>query len=171
LNRTNYLPAVIAIVIVGGLLGSGLFFTRKNHLDLKGEILKVRTQTIEQNDDEGRKEKVTIAAIDFRITNPSNQQFQVKNVDLTLVTSDGKTQEPAYFAELDAQRMFEFYKTLGKKYNPTLASREKIESGQTLDRMIAVRFKTSEQEVTNRKSLVITIEDVDGTKAEITEKR
>ena len=171
MNRGPILPALIAIVLLGGLLGMGLWSTRKNHLELTGEILKVRTHSIEQETEDKQKETYTIAALDFRIKNPSTQQFQVKNVDVELVTKDGKTLEPAYFSELDAQRMFEFYKVLGTKYNPTLVVRNKIESGQTMDRMIAVRFKASQQEVEERKLLKIVIEEVDGQKSEISEKR
>ncbi len=67
--------------------------------------------------------------------------------------------------------MFEYYKTIGKQYNPTLMARDKIESGQQVDRMIALRFNAPEEEINSRKNLVMTIEDVDGAKAEIKEKR
>ncbi len=171
MNRGPILPAVIAIVLLGTLVSIGLWSTRKNHLELTGQILKVRTHTIEQETEEKQKETYTIAALDFRITNPSTQPFQVKNVDVELVTKDGKTLEPAYFSELDAQRMFAFYKVLGTKYNPTLVLRDKIDPDQTMDRMIAVRFKSTQQEVDERKLIKIVIEEVDGQKSEITEKR
>ncbi len=171
MNRGPILPAVIAICLIGGFLSLILWSTRKNHLELTGSILKVRTHTIEQNNEEGKPEMYTIAAIDFRISNPSTQQFQVKNVDVELVTNQGKTLEPAYFSELDAQRMFNFYKVLGTKYNPTLVTRDRIDPNQTMDRMIAVRFKASPEDVDNRKLMKIVIEEVDGQKSEITEKR
>jgi hypothetical protein len=67
--------------------------------------------------------------------------------------------------------MFEFFKVLGTKYNPTLVVRDKIESDKTFDKMIAVRFKASQADVEARKGLKIIVEEVDGSKSEIIEKR
>ena len=171
MNRGPILPALIALVLLTAVMSVFLWSTRKNHLELTGDILKVRTHTIEQNNEESKPETYTIAALDFRVTNPSTQPFQVKNVDVELVTKDGKVLEPAYFSELDAMRMFEFYKVLGPKYNPTLVVRDKVDPGQTLDRMLAVRFKATEQQVADRKALKLIVEEVDGQKSELIEKR
>jgi hypothetical protein len=156
--------ALIAILIVGGLVGGGLYWTRNNKLQLNGQVLGVRSFAPEPNQ--------TITVIDFRVTNPSPDQFVVKDVDVYLDTKDGKTVDAANFGDADAQRVFDYYKVLGKKYNQTLLTREKINPGQTVDRMIAVRFDVSDQDVTNRKAVRVLISDIDGqAKSEITEAR
>lgn len=153
----------IGVAIVAVLIGGGLFLTRHNKVELRGEIQKVRSQQI--NDTE------TVAVIDFRVTNPSTAQFQVKEVSVTLDTADGHSIEGGVFSELDAVRLFEYYKMLGAKYNPTLLTRDKIESNQTAQKMIAVKFTTSDQVVQNRKAIHIIVEDVDGQKTEIVENK
>ena len=112
----------------------------------------------------------TIAVIDFRVTNPSNGQFVVKNIDVFLDTKDGKQLDSANFAETDSKRMFDYYKVLGKKYNATLLTRDKIEPGQTVDRMIAVRFTVPDAQVGNRKDVRLVIEDLDGLKSQVVER-
>ena len=59
---------------------------------------------------------------------------------------------------------------LGKKYNPNLMIRQKINPGQTIDRMISVRFPGGEERVQKRKGLRIIVRDIDGAKTEIVEK-
>jgi hypothetical protein len=158
------ISALVAIAIVGSLIAGGLYWTRNNHLELKGEVLKVRSQSVDPEN--------TVAVIDFRVTNPSTTQFVVKDVDVYMDTADGKTLDGGIFSEIDAQRLFEYYKILGRKYNPTLLMKDKIESGQVQDRMIAVRFPATDPQVAARKGIRLVISDVDGAaKSEITEKK
>jgi len=146
---------------MAALVGGGLYLTRNNSLVLKGQVLKLRSVPVDND--------TTIAVIDFRVTNPSTGQFVVKNLDVFLDTKDGKQVDSANFAELDSKQMFDYYKVLGKKYNATLLTRDKIEAGQTVDRMIAVRFSVPEDQVTNRKDVRLVIEDLDGMKSQVME--
>ena len=119
MNRNTLISGLIAVTFVSLLVGVGLFWTRNNRVELKGDVLKVRSYSIDQN--------YTVAVIDFRITNPSTSQFVVKDVDVTLDTSDGKSLEGSIFSEIDARRLFDYYKVLGTKLNPaTLLTKDKI---------------------------------------------
>ncbi len=163
MNRSTLTAALIAILIVAAMVGTGLYWTRNSHLDLKGQILQVRSYSIDQG--------YTIAVIDLRITNPSDTQFVVKEAEITLDTRDGKTLEGSIFSELDARRLFEYYKVLGTKFNSTLIAKDKIESRQTLDKMFAVRFTGTDADIQNRKAIHVTIHDVDGAVSEIVDRR
>jgi hypothetical protein len=66
--------------------------------------------------------------------------------------------------------MFEYYPVLGKKYNPNLMIRQKINPGESIDRMVSVRFPGTEENFQKRKGLRIVVTDVDGAKTEIVEK-
>ena len=163
MNRGSLIAALIAVAIVGSIIGGGLYWTRNNHLELKGQVLKVRSYSIDQD--------YTVAVIDFRVTNPSTSQFVVKDIDVTLDTREGKTLDGAVFSEIDARRLFEYYKVLGTKYNETLVIKDKVESGATLDKMLAVRFTGTDANIQNRKALHISIHDIDGPVTEIVEIR
>lgn len=163
MNRQSLVAGLIAVLVVGGVLGYILYSTRNNRLELAGSVLQVRSHSVEA--------EATLAVVDFRVANTSAQQFVVRELDVYLEQKDGKTIEGEVFAEVDAQRVFSYYPVLGKKHNSTLLIREKIESGQSLDRMIGARFNVADSVVQERKAIRIVIEDVDGQRREFTERR
>ena len=66
---------VMAVAVVGML-----YWTRGEHIELKGSILKVRVQEMD--------ERSAVAVLDFRFVNPSDYVFVVRTVTVTL--EDGK---------------------------------------------------------------------------------
>ena len=102
MNRGTLIAALIAVAIVGSMIGGGLYWTRNNRLELKGQVLKVRSYSIDQD--------YTVAVIDFRVTNPSTSQFVVKDIDINLDTREGKTLDGSIFSEIDARRLFDYYR-------------------------------------------------------------
>jgi len=134
---------------------------RGAHIELKGSILKVRTQAMDENS--------SVAVVDFRFVNPSNYPFVVKEVVVTMEDKDGKPLEGAVVSELDARRLFEYYPLLGQKYNDSLLMRDKIAGRQMMDKMIVARFEVPESTLQSRKKLTVRIVDVDGPEAELQE--
>jgi len=162
-ERGTLIAALLAVTIVGGMIVGGLYWTRHNRLELKGQVLKVRSYSIDQD--------YSVAVIDFRVTNPSTSQFVVKDIDITLDTREGKTLDGAIFSEIDARRLFTYYKVLGTKFNETLVIRDKVEAGATVDKMFAVRFTGTDADIQNRKAIHMSIHDVDGAVSKIAELR
>jgi hypothetical protein len=163
MNRQTIIIGAIALAVVAAAIGAILYSTRGNRVEVTGEILKVRSHQIDPAS--------TIVAIDFRVTNPSTQQFVVREVEVFLDQKEGKQLQGDIFSEIDAQRMFDYYKVLGPKHNTTLIRREKLNSGQSMDRMIAARVEASDQTVAERKAIRLLIHDIDGPKSEIVETR
>ena len=162
-SPVNPVTLVVGLLVVAcGVVGV-LYMQRGAHVELKGAILKVRTQAMDENS--------SVAVIDFRFVNPSNYPFWVKQVDVTIEDKDGKTLEGSLVSELDARRLFQYYPQLGQKFNDSLVMRDKIAGRQSLDRMIAARFEVPEPALESRKKLVIRIVDVDGPEAELQEVR
>ena len=161
--REKLLPGLIAVVLVTGLVAGILYTTRNNAVQLEGQILKVRSQTTESGS--------TIAIIDFRVHNPSTQQFLVRDVAVKLDVKNGRTVDGAIFREAEIPGLLHFYTLLGPKYNQTLLARDKIESGQSIDRMLAVQFPLNDDGVQTRGAIRIFVTDVDGATKEIREQR
>ena len=159
----NPVALVGGLVVVAAGIGGVLYMQRGAHVELKGGVLKVRTQAMD--------EKSTVAVIDFRFANPSNYPFVVKEVTVSIVDKDGKTLEGQPVSELDARRLFQYYPQLGQKYNESLVMRDKIMGRQSMDRMIATRFEETEATLEGRKKLTVRIVDVDGPVAELQESR
>jgi hypothetical protein len=152
---------VIGIVaVVVGILA--IFYVQRGaHVELTGSVQKVRTLVLDENS--------SAALIDFRVLNPSDYPFIVRKADVMLVEKGGNTLDGMMIADVDTQRLFQYYPVLGQKYNESLVIRTKINPHQSLDRMLAVRFDVPEKQLQARQALRIRIEDVDGLVSEIVE--
>jgi len=149
--------AAIGVMVVGFL-----WWTRGAHVELRGEIKKIRTGVLE--------EKASIAIIDFRFRNPSDHPFVVRSVDLILEQGD-KSTPGMVIAEADARQMFQALPVLGQMFNDSLKIRDKIGSRQESDRMVAARFEVPESELTARTRFRVRVEEIDGGVSEIVEAR
>jgi hypothetical protein len=160
-SPVNPVTLVVGLVVVACGVGGVLFMQRGAHVELKGAILKVRTQAMDENS--------SVAAVDFRFVNPSNYPFVVREVVVSIEDKDGKPLEGQPVSELDARRLFQYYPLLGQKYNDSLMMRDKIMGRQSMDRMIVARFEAPEAAIQGRKKLTVRIVDVDGPVAELQE--
>jgi hypothetical protein len=162
-NRQALVSGGIAVVVVAAALAGILLSSRRNRLQLTGEILKVRSHQTDSDH--------TLALIDLRIHNPSPQQFQLKEIEVFVDDPDGTSTQADLFAESDVQRMLDYYPMLGAKYNPGLLRKDKIRVGQTVDRTIAANIPITDERLGQRKRLRIVLHDADGPVIEIDEKR
>ncbi|MBV8844845.1 MAG: hypothetical protein JO307_18720 [Bryobacterales bacterium] len=138
------------------------FGTKSAHLELTGNILKVRVLAL------GPEASLVVA--DFRVTNPSGVPFVVNDVRLKVTPPDGHTVEGLAASRSDIDNLFKAQKLIGPHFNDVLALRDKVPPMKTLDRMTGARFELPESAIDRRKSVVLRLEDVDGTVAELTEK-
>src|SRR5690242_19598743 len=116
---------------------------RGAHIDLKGAVLKVRTQAMDENS--------SVAVADFRFVNPSNYPFVVRQVDVSVIDKDGKILEGSPVSELDARRLFQYYPVLGQKFNDSLVMRDKIPARQSMDRMPVARLEAPQAVLESRR--------------------
>ena len=153
----------IALVLVGVVAGVVLYINRGAHLVIEGTIQKVRTLALDDNS--------SAAFLDFRFTNPANYPFVVQEVTLILVQMNGDPIEGMTIPEMDAKRIFDYYKLLGPKYNSSLLAREKVAPKQSLDRMISAQFPMPEGLLQQRRNLIIRVRELDGLVSEIAERK
>lgn len=153
----------IGLAVVAAGLGVTLLSTKGAHLELDGRILHVRVLSLNPN--------ASIVVLDFRAKNPSDVQFVVKNVEMVLEPASGEPLTGASISKADVENVFKYEKILGPKYNDVLTIRDKIGAHETLDRMDGARFELGESAIDARKLVKLRIEDMDGTIAEIVEKK
>lgn len=151
----------IGLLVVICAVGFVFYIQRGAHIELKGSVLKVRTQAMDESS--------SVAVVNFRFVNPSNYPFVVQDVNVSIVDKDGKAVDGMPVSELDARRLFQYYPVLGQKYNDSLLMRDKIPGRASMDRMIVARFEIPEAALQSRKDLKIKITDVDGPEAELVE--
>jgi hypothetical protein len=152
----------IGLGVVAIIIAVTLFGTRGAHLSLEGKVLKVRTMaTDDQN---------SIAVIDFRVKNTATRiPFVIKDAEVAVITADGKEVQGMTIARRDMDRIFEAYRLIGPKYNQTLIMRDKINGGETMDRMIAAAIPLPEAAVRSRKDLTVRFIELDGAVSQIDE--
>ncbi|MCS7025328.1 MAG: hypothetical protein NZV14_11050 [Bryobacteraceae bacterium] len=160
MGREKLISLAIGLAVVLAAAGGVLWMNRGSRLILDGSIQKVRTQALDD---------ACALVVDFRLKNPSKFRYVVGKVEL-FADLDGNWMEGAVVADIDAQRFFHAYPAIGQKFNDTLRMREKLDSGQTVDRMLAARFEVPESKLLSRRNLKIRIEEVDGVVTEIFEK-
>ena len=160
-SPVNPVTLAVGLGVVACAIAGVFYMQRGAHIELKGAILKVRTQAMDENS--------SVAVVDFRFVNPSNYPFVVRQVDVSVEDKDSKVWEGATVSEIDARRLFEYYPQLGQKFNDTLMMRNKIPPGQSMDRMITARFEVPEAELQSRKKLIVRIVDLDGASSELQE--
>jgi len=142
---------VVAVVLA---VVSILQYTKGSHLTLQGSILKVRTGALGDAD--------SIAVLDFRVTNPSDLPFVVRNVVVTLEQPDGNSVEGNGVAKGDLKQLFQYNRFLGQEYNEGLTIKDTIPPHATVDRMVAARFEVKSKDLEAAKAIHLEIQDLDG---------
>jgi hypothetical protein len=152
---------LIGLVLIGVAVAWIFYIQRGAHMELTGQVLKVRTLATDENS--------SVALIDFRITNVADYPWMVRSVEVSVIDGQGYLVEGSTISDMDAARLFDYFPLLGKKYNESLIMRARIRPHQTIDRMAGVRFEVPEVQIRNRKSLRIHVVEVDGGVSDIVE--
>jgi hypothetical protein len=144
----------IGLAAIGLMIWGGLFASRKARVNLEGKILKVRTVATD--------EKNSIVVLDFRVNNDSNILFVAHETQIFVTGPDGNEVEGITVSRRDMDRIFDYYKLLGPKYNEVLIIQDKVAPGQQMDRMVAAGLPLPESDIENRKGLKLRLKDIDG---------
>lgn len=152
----------VGILVVAAALGVILYETKGSHLELKGEILKVRLGVIDEHN--------TAAVLDLRLENLSDVPFVMRDVKVTADAPNGDKVEGISISKSDFKQLLEYNKFLGKQFNEGFSIKDKAPPRQTIDRMLAVRFELSQAELEKCKLIRVWLQDMDGADFEITKK-
>src|ERR1700743_3380797 len=96
-----------------------------SHLELGGKILKVRTGALGEGN--------SIAVMDFRVENPSDLPFTVRNVEITLEQKNGEMEDGVTISKSDLKQLFLYNRFLGGQYNDGLGLQDTIPPHSTVD--------------------------------------
>jgi len=142
---------IVAVVLaVVGILS----YTKGSHLVLQGQILKIRTGALSDAD--------SVAVLDFRVTNPSDLPFVVRQVEVSLEQPNGNMIEGNNVVKEDLKQLFQYNRFLGERYNDGLAIKDTVPPHSTVDRMLAVRFDVNDRDLESAKAIHLSIQDMDG---------
>lgn len=151
----------MAMLIVAVLLAVVLLVNRGSQVRLEGKILKTR---LIPTDD-----AACLAVLDGRIDNPSNVTFVVKDVHFRVMLADGTTLDGDQVAQMDLDRVLDYYKIYGPRYNPVLKPKDSFKGNSQVDRTIVVSFPRSAADIERRKGFIIDVDDADGAVTQLAE--
>jgi hypothetical protein len=144
----------VGLVCLAVVIAAVFHMQRGAHIDLQAKFLKARTAPLDDN--------AAFAAIDFRLTNPSDYPFVANTVTVVMEDKSGKPIDGQTISEIDAKRVFDAIPLLGGKFNPSLVTHDNVPPHGTLDRMISARFEVPETALQARKRFIVRIEEIDG---------
>jgi len=161
MSKNLLLSCGIGMACVLVVVGIVLFIQRGAHLDLPGQVLKIRTAQLEDGS--------SVAVTDFRVANTSDHPAEVRTVTVYAEDKQGNRVAGTTIADIDAKRLMDGIPVLGQKYNKSLRTKDWIPGRASWDRMIAARFEFPEAQLQQRKNLIVSIEEIDGKIFEIAE--
>jgi hypothetical protein len=160
--REQFVSALaIGAIVVAVAVGAILFLQRGAHIDLPGQMTKVRTVSTGEND--------ALVLIDLRITNPSNYPFVVRNVTVVLEKKSGEQFPREIVSRSDTERLFDALPDSGP-YHPPLFTNATLAPGATGVYTLAAQFNAPERILQDRKRFLVQIDEIDGKSFEFSEK-
>lgn len=155
---------ILAGLAVVGLLLAGSFYIQWDaHMELTGRVMKVRTLNAV--------DEATIVLLDCRLVNTAGSTYTVGETKVELEDAKGTKIEGDAIAEMDADRVFEGYPSLGGRLNPSLKARDKLPAHATMDRQFSVHFPLRASAVAARKRLIVSVRELDGLESQFAEVR
>ena len=154
MNKQFLIFLGVGLVVIGAAIFVVFSSTKGNHLELKGEVLKIRTGALD--------EKTSAAILDVRLTNPSDVPFVVREVSVTVDGQDGQSASGSLISKTDLKQLFAYNRFLGDQYNDGLGIKDSIPAHASVDRMVAVRFDIPAPQLDSSKLLHFEVQDMDG---------
>lgn len=150
-----------SLLVIGGIVWTLVSNNQSGLVNLEGSILKIRTYPLNAQS--------TLVLADFRLTNPTRVPFVVDSVEMFLDRTAGGPVTAGVLSRAEVDRVFEYQKITGPKYNDPLIVSNRIQPGETLDHMSAGRVDLPEADIDARLTVRLRIREFNGQTAEITE--
>lgn len=159
MTRIHDVPPLLKYTLIGmavAALAVGLAVWGNRGSQVRLEVTGLKARTV------GTDENSSILILELRLKNPAQVPFVVRQVRAGVLAKGGARVEGKVVSELDLDRVLEYYKHLGPRYNPTLKARERLAGGAQIDRTVAASFAVAEDTLNAREAVAVEIEDVDG---------
>jgi len=155
--------SMIGLAVVALIAGIVFFSNLSSQVRLECSVVRVRTVATSED--------TAVLIAEIRVRNPAGVPFVIRDVAVEVTGADGNPIVGDPVAEIDLDRVLDYYKEAGPRYNPTLKVKSRIDGRTTKDWTVAASFRAPEQALLQRTALKIVMEDVDGVKVAVTAPR
>lgn len=156
------IPLLLGLLAVALVAAFFLLSNRPSQVRLEARILKVRTISTD--------DKASVVVAEVRMKNPSGYPFMLRAAHVKCVNAEGKEIDGENVSEMDLDRLLNYFKTVGPRYNPTFKLRDRIPAGAEIDRTVAASLPIAVSELNQRRNLIIQLEETDGVTVPVSER-
>lgn len=156
------IPLLLGLLAAGAVAAFFFLSNRPSQVRLEARILKVRTISTD--------DKASVVVAEVRMKNPSGYPFMLRAAHVKCVTAEGKEIDGENVSEMDLDRLLNYFKTVGPRYNPTFKLRDRIPAGAEIDRTVAASLPIAVSELNQRRNLIIQLEETDGVTVPVSER-
>jgi hypothetical protein len=149
----------IGLLAVAVAVGAILYMQRGAHVDLTG-AMSVHTIATDPN--------TSLAVIEMHITNPSDYEFEVANVTVTLENAKGDYPTTT-IGKVDSKRVADAMPEAGP-FHPTLYTKAVLPAHSSGDYTLLAQYSAPQSILDARKQLKVSIQEINGRTAEFSEK-
>ena len=149
----------IGLAVVGIFVGLVVYKQRGSTPRLVGEIASVRTLEMDESS--------SVAIVDLRVTNDSRLLFIVRETAMRAVDAKGEARQGRIISASDAKRLFELFPALGSISSEMLIIKTHIPASESRTMMLAARFEIPKADLDARKSITVSVGEVDGAVSEL----
>lgn len=154
LNKQFSIFLAIGLAVIAVVVYSVMSSTKGSHLELIGKVVKARTGALDDTH--------SIAVLDFRVSNPSDIPFVVRQVWVTVEKADGEKLRGDIVPKMNLAQVFEYNKFLGVQYNEALTIKDEVKPHGQIDRMVAASFPIADADLEKSKTIDLWVQDMDG---------
>jgi hypothetical protein len=154
---------VFGLLLVALLAGTVYWFNRGSQVRLNAEVIRVRIVSTSDS--------TAVLIAELRIDNPAEVPFVVRSVTASLTAADGSAKSGDPVAQGDLDRLLGYYASEGPRFNETLKVRARLAGRTRRDWTVAVSFPLAKPAIEARRAMAFEIEDVDGVRVTLAEKR
>jgi hypothetical protein len=153
------IPPLLKYTLMGAVAAAiavGLAVWGNRGSQVRLEIDEVKSRTVATDDNS------SILILELRVKNPAQVPFVIRAIRMSAKVAGRGEVSGVVVAEPDLDRVLDYYRHVGPRYNPTLKVRERLIGASLADRTVAASFPLPEQLLVARSGVVLEIEDVDG---------
>lgn len=137
------------------------FWYNQSTAHLTGQIYRVSVIGMDQ--------EASAAVVHFKLVNPSNREFWVRDRQIRVSTEDGRTLSGRVFKMRDLDKLYKYFPALGTRVDALFKHGVTVPSGESEMYVVGARFEVPKHVLDARGSMTLRIGAESGRYSEIHE--
>ena len=155
MNKSFVIALAAGLAAVAALVGIFFWSNLGSQVRLEASIVKTRIIPTDENS--------AVAVLEMRINNPARVPFVIRTVTTRCYDATGGLLSSDQVAEMDLDRVLEYNKLAGPRFNAVLRTKARLPGGEQHDWTVGASFSSAAAKtLEGRRRFEVDLEDVDG---------